>query len=115
MHTTDAVEEDRACFPMEEQKAEEVGDEGARIDDEDCQGDEVSGEVESSRKTRQPCMPTEQERREHELTHCPLRCWCEHCIRGQGAEYQHSTVTGANATEDVPRVIMDYCFLLLRR
>ena len=46
MHTTDAAEEDSACFPMEEQTADEVGDEGAKIDEEDRHGDEVSGEVE---------------------------------------------------------------------
>ena len=47
----------------------------------------------------------------HNLTHCPFRSWCEHCVRGQGSEYRHSSVSGTNADEQVPRAIMDYCFL----
>ena len=58
----------------------------------------------------QPRQPTEAERREHEKVHCPYRSWCEHCVRGQGSEYHHSSVVGTNAEEGVPRVILDYCF-----
>ena len=80
--------------------------------DEDCHGVEDSGEVRSSRTVSQPRVPSEQERREHELTHVPHRCWCEHCVRGQGSEYGHSAVVGNNAANEVPRVILDYCFLI---
>ena len=58
----------------------------------------------------QPRQPTEAERREHDKTHCPYRSWCEHCVRGQGAEYPHRSVAGKPAEEGVPRVILDYCF-----
>ena len=78
--------------------------------DEDCEGEEDSGEVRASRGLGQPRLPSERERREHELTHCPFRCWCEHCVRGAGSEYRHSTVTGTNADNDVPRVILDLLF-----
>ena len=80
-------------------------------DDEDLDGEEDSGEVQAARKVSQPKMPSKREREEHERTHCPYRCWCEHCVRGQGSEYKHSTVIGINAEEEVPRVILDYCFL----
>ena len=101
---------DEVCFPVEEERlgVSSVRGEGQ---DEDHQSGEDSGEVRASRRVSQPRTPTEQERREHELTHCPYRCWCEHCVRGQGAEYGHSTVVGPAAEEEVPRVIVDYCFL----
>ena len=55
-------------------------------------------------------MPTKQEKDEHERTHVPFRSWCEHCVRGQASEDKHSTVKGVNAEEEIPRVILDYCF-----
>ena len=97
-----------SCFPVDEQaEAVSVRSEGQ---DEDQHGAEDSGEVESSRTARQPRTPTLQERLEHEKTHMPYRCWCEHCVRGQGSEYGHSKVIGSNASNEVPRVILDYCF-----
>ena len=91
---------------------EQIGVQSVRGEgrDEDQHGAEESGEVQSSRRVGQPRTPSDRERREHELTHCPYRCWCEHCVHGQGAEYGHSTVTGVAAEEEVPRVIVDYCF-----
>ena len=86
------------------------GGEAGNLGDEDLAGEEDSGEVQGARKIVQPRQPTEAERREHEKVHCPYRSWCEHCVRGQGAEYHHSSVAGANAAEGVPRVILDYCF-----
>ena len=78
--------------------------------DGDLEGEADSGEVQASRKVGQPRLPSKREREEHEKTHCPYRCWCEHCVRGQGSEYKHSAVSGVNAEEEVPRVILDYCF-----
>ena len=88
-----------------------MGESGAgNSSDGDLEGEEDSGEVRSARRIAQPRLPSETERREHELTHCPYRSWCEHCVRGQGSEYHHSTVTGAAADDEIPRVILDYCF-----
>ena len=94
-----------SCFPVEGQDVAEEGEQ-----DEDVQAEENSGEVEAARRCRQPRTPSAREREEHERTHTPYRCWCEHCVRGQGAEYKHSTVKGTNASDEVPRVILDYCF-----
>ena len=58
-----------SCFPVEE---EQVGSGGLGDDqDGDQHGGEDSGEVQASRKVSQPRAPSAQERREHELTHCP--------------------------------------------
>ena len=102
-----------SCFPVEEEQV--GGDEVGENQDEDQQGGEESGEVQASRKVSQPRAPSAEERREHELTHCPYRCWCEHCVRGQGSEYKHSTVMGSNAGSEVPRAFVDDCFLFHRR
>ena len=104
--TATSTIEEKECFPVEEEQTENEQDR-----DDDQPGDEDSGEVQSARKLGQPRLPSEKERREHSLTHCPARSWCEHCTRGQGAEYGHSTVVGSAAEEQVPRVIIDYCFL----
>ena len=75
-----------------------------------CDDAEESGEAEASRRVPQPRAPTAEARKLHDLTHCPFRSWCKHCVRGQSAEYPHRTVVGEAAEEGVPRVIMDYCF-----
>ena len=48
-------------------------------------GDEEDGESGSRRvvKMNDPAMPSEEERRDHEMTHLPYRSWCRHCIRGR--------------------------------
>ena len=57
-----------------------------------------------------PYVPTAAERRAHNVTHCPYRSWCSHCVRGQAAEYPHRTVSGEVAESGVPRVSMDDCY-----
>ena len=102
----DAPEEE-SCDPVDAQTGVEGVD---SQNDGDLAGEEDSGEVQVSRGIGQPRLPSERERRDHEKTHCPYRCWCEHCVRGHGSEYRHSTVVGTNADSEVPRVILDYCF-----
>ena len=51
--------------------------------------DEDSDEETGMRKMLKkldPSKPTDEERREHELTHLPFRSWCRHCVRGRGRE-----------------------------
>ena len=36
-----------------------------------------------------PQQPTEQERREHELTHLPYRSWCPTCVQSKGRQDNH--------------------------
>ena len=35
-------------------------------------------------KMNDPGEPSEEERREHNLTHLPYRSWCKHCVGGRG-------------------------------
>ncbi len=72
--------------PIEEGEAENA-DEGKYM----C---EPCGEAEGLKAVRAPKMPTPKEVEDHELTHCPYRSWCEHCVRGQAKDDQHRTVKG---------------------
>ena len=37
-------------------------------------------------KLQDPKKPTEEEVKEHQLTHLPFRSWCKHCVAGKGTE-----------------------------
>ena len=58
-----------------------------------------------------PRLPSAREIEEHNLTHCPFRSWCPHCIKGQAKDDAHRVMQGDLAESDVVRVSMDYCFL----
>ena len=36
-----------------------------------------------------PRLPSAREIEEHNLTHCPFRSWCPHCIKGQAKDDAH--------------------------
>ena len=58
-----------------------------------------------------PYRPGAKEIAAHNLTHCPPRTWCDHCVKGQSKNYPHLRVTGDYADSTVTRVNMDYCYL----
>eukprot|EP00435_Cladocopium_sp_Y103_P065145 s364_g27.t1 len=70
---------------------------------------------ESSKKIaiRVPRVPTEEERREHEISHIPYRSWCGDCVRGKGLSSAHKQ--HARDDEDRgqrrPLVAIDYFYL----
>ncbi len=68
------------------------------------------GEGEPQKTVRSPGRPSPREVEDHELTHCPYRAWCEHCVKGQAKDDAHSAITGEMAESSVVRVIIDYCF-----
>ncbi len=75
-------------------------------------GERWQGEHSSvhQRVARTPGQPTKTEREQHELTHCPPRSWCDHCMKGQAKDDSHVSVSGDLAESDVVRVAIDYCF-----
>ena len=57
-----------------------------------------------------PYVPTEKERREHNLSHYPHRTWCECCMAGRAVAGKHAP----SADDSDPRACefhFDYCFL----
>ena len=44
-------------------------------------------------------QPTEEEKRNHERTHCPFKPWCKHCVRGRAYNSQHRK-TATNESPD---------------
>ena len=57
-----------------------------------------------------PNMPTAAELEEHNLTHCPSRTWCPHCMRGRGVSRAHRKLMAASERR-VPQVVIDYAFM----
>jgi len=57
---------------------------------------------------RSPHLPTEEERRAHEVSHVPYRSWCPACVAGRGKSDRH-TVSTEEHTQ--PTVSIDYCYL----
>ena len=62
------------------------------------------------RTAKAPYVPSEQERREHAVTHFPPRSWCDCCVRGPGKAANHSQADGDQIGE-VGELHFDYCFL----
>ena len=60
-------------------------------------------------KMQDPKEPSEEERREHELTHLPFRSWCRHCVRGRGKE--KSCTNQAKEDGNRPEVHLDFMFM----
>ncbi len=74
--------------------------------------EELEGEESGARKTMKkldPKMPSDGERREHELTHLPYRSWCRHCVRGRGKE--EPCRRGAGEEGGLPEFHVDYMFM----
>ena len=72
-----------------------------------------TGELEAGRRRPMnklsPKEPSEEERREHDLTHLPFRNWCRHCVRGRGKE-EPCRRSGRGEAE-VPEIHVDFMFM----
>ena len=66
-----------------------VGEQGLEADESE---EEESGQRKVI-KLNDPKEPSEQEKKEHEMTHLPFRSWCRHCVRGRGKEAAHRKQT----------------------
>ena len=58
-------------------------------------------------KKADPRMPSQDDQREHELTHLPYRSWCRHCVRGRGKE-EPCRRTGGTEETGLPELHVDY-------
>ena len=79
-----AVGDEAAAKSSEEPSAEteEDGERGEEETDESAERREIV-------KMSDPREPSEDERRERNLTHLPFRSWRPHCVRGRGREADH--------------------------
>ena len=76
----------------------------------DRDGLDAEGEFDGQQPlgARAPYRPSAREVDEHNLTHCPPRAWCDHCVKGQFKNRQHRLAHGEAAESSVPRINMDY-------
>merc|ERR1712194_359149 len=59
----------------------------------------------------QPDEPSEQERREHELTHVPSKPWCRWCQMGKSRQLPHRAIMVQDREPGLPRIEVDYGIL----
>ena len=79
-------------------------------DDEDAPEEEI--EARKPLKLPEPGQPTEEEIREHEITHMPPRMWCSHCVRGRAVSAPHfDTPSAVKEDKRLPTVSIDYFFM----
>ena len=81
---------------------------------EDCEdepeGEEISAnyeEVHPAKIARYPLNPTDEERRRHNVNHCPYRPWCNICVEGRGKEDPHYTNTSKEVQTGLPLIAFD--------
>ncbi len=99
---------DSGTFPRGPRAPEDSGQVKADCEEFRCT---PCGEGEAQKAVRSPRKPTPKEVEDHELTHCPYRQWCEHCVRGQAKDDPHRSMTAEESQTSVTRITMDYCYL----
>ena len=87
--------------PNSSEDVDDVIDENGNGEEETVSPDEVQGETTEERHDmdeeeeqeaqvpraiKSPYKPSQREIDEHDITHCPPRSWCEHCVRGQSKD-----------------------------
>lgn len=88
--------------------------EGAQFERENGAPDDADHEcgvcdgVRKVRKLVDPLLPSEEEVKNHCLTHVPFQNWCPHCVRGRGKEMDHKRVFKDERGLD--EFHFDYCF-----
>ena len=94
-----------------QESSEEINSEAAAGDEGELRCTPCEHGAGVAQKTaRSPSMPTAKDVEDHDLTHCPYRSWCDHCVKGQAKDDGHSTIKGDLADSSVVRVALDYCF-----
>ena len=62
-----------------------------------------------------PITVSNEEREQHNRTHCPFRSWCKYCVRGRGKKMAHQSRTDEEKKEEaknaVPKISTDYFYL----
>jgi len=82
------------------------------LEGEDVEGEESEDEQEEARMVKaakDPCSPSEDERKAHEATHLPFRNWCAECVKGRAPNPAHKRVE--RESDAIPEIGMDYAFV----
>ena len=87
-----------------EEKKEEKGEKGEQVEAEE----ETEAGIRRPIKMQDPKEPSDEERREHNLTHLPYRSWCKYCVGGRGKEAPHRRQEHQG---DLPELHLDYAFM----
>ena len=88
-----------------EEKVEEKEEKGEQVEAED---EPAEAGIRKPIKMNDPKEPSEEERRQHNLTHLPYRSWCKHCVGGRGKEAPHRR---RDYQGELPELHLDYAFM----
>ena len=69
-----------------EQEEQQGGKEEEQVE---AQEEEADRGARRPAKMNDPKEPSEEERKEHEMTHLPYRSWCKHCVHGRAQNLPH--------------------------
>ena len=106
MDKEDAIVED-------EQKEIDEWDEVLEVLETDPEGEKVTEDAEESlvpRYLRDPGLPTQKERDEHEILHIVYRPWCKWCVMGRGQSDHHKSSGQKLDDIQMPTISLDYMF-----
>ena len=102
-----AGQEGRALQPVSpEEQWEAAGHDDVGHEEIDQENQEDDEEARRPVGTESTYTPTEEEVREHMLTHCQTRNWCPHCVKGKGVVAPHWA--GEREEPRVPVISIDY-------
>ena len=79
-------------------------------DNGDADGEEAEEEAANVRTRKTPKEPSEEERRQHRITHLPYKSWCTACVIGRGLAAQHRLVKDKEEQAE-PVVQFDYGYI----
>ena len=74
----------------------------------EAQEEEADRGVRKPARMSDPREPSEEERKEHEMTHLPYRSWCKHCVGGRGKDAPHKR---QDAQGELHEMHLDYGFV----
>ena len=72
----------------------------------EAQEEEAEAGMRKPIRMNDPKEPSEEERRDHELTHLPYRSWCRHCVGGRGTPHKRQNNHG-----DMYELHLDYAYM----
>ena len=91
----------------EEEGEEEKGENDGQVEAE-AEEEPADAGVRKPIKMNDPAEPSDEERRQHDLTHLPYRSWCRHCVGGRGKEAPHRR---QECHSELPELHLDYAFM----
>ena len=90
-----------------EEEEKEEGEKDGQVEAE-AEEEPADAGVRKPIKMNDPAEPSDEERRQHDLTHLPYRSWCRHCVGGRGKDAPRKK---QDAKGELHELHFDYAFM----